>query len=130
VASVSASSHATRQVNQNDGLHHTKISKYFNRLQVDSRSEIKSDVVFIYHQQNHDMLQCMGLFFNKFVRPPPVPFMERVRFFKTNPICASDPRRATLLVIRRALENAGVAFIDENGGGPGVRLRKPAKQKR
>jgi transcriptional regulator with XRE-family HTH domain len=25
--------------------------------------------------------------------------------------------------IRRALEAAGVAFIDENGGGPGVRLR-------
>jgi transcriptional regulator with XRE-family HTH domain len=28
--------------------------------------------------------------------------------------------------IRQALENAGVQFIDENGGGPGVRLRKPA----
>jgi transcriptional regulator with XRE-family HTH domain len=26
--------------------------------------------------------------------------------------------------IRRALEAAGVEFIDENGGGPGVRLRK------
>ena len=26
------------------------------------------------------------------------------------------------LAIRRALENAGVEFIDENGGGPGVRL--------
>ena len=26
--------------------------------------------------------------------------------------------------VRRALENAGVEFIDENGGGPGVRLRK------
>jgi transcriptional regulator with XRE-family HTH domain len=33
------------------------------------------------------------------------------------------------LAIRRALENAGVEFIDENGGGPGVRLRKPAKEK-
>jgi hypothetical protein len=28
--------------------------------------------------------------------------------------------------VRRALESAGVEFIDENGGGPGVRLRKPA----
>ena len=28
------------------------------------------------------------------------------------------------LVVRRALEMAGVEFIDENGGGPGVRLRK------
>jgi hypothetical protein len=27
--------------------------------------------------------------------------------------------------IRRALENAGVEFIDQNGGGPGVRLRAP-----
>jgi hypothetical protein len=26
--------------------------------------------------------------------------------------------------IRLALETAGVEFIDENGGGPGVRLRK------
>ena len=31
--------------------------------------------------------------------------------------------------IRRALETAGVEFIDENGGGPGVRLRKPATVK-
>jgi transcriptional regulator with XRE-family HTH domain len=28
------------------------------------------------------------------------------------------------LAIRRALEAAGVEFIDENGGGPGVRLRE------
>jgi len=33
-------------------------------------------------------------------------------------------RRATLEVIRRAFESAGVAFIEENGGGAGVRLRK------
>jgi hypothetical protein len=26
--------------------------------------------------------------------------------------------------VRQALEAAGVEFIDENGGGPGVRLRK------
>ncbi len=36
---------------------------------------------------------------------------------------AHVPRRATLAVIRRAFESAGVEFIDENGGGPGVRLR-------
>jgi hypothetical protein len=28
------------------------------------------------------------------------------------------------MVIRRGLEAAGVEFIDGNGGGPGVRLRK------
>jgi hypothetical protein len=36
----------------------------------------------------------------------------------------SRPRRATIDVIRRALERAGIEFIDENGGGAGVRLRK------
>jgi transcriptional regulator with XRE-family HTH domain len=36
----------------------------------------------------------------------------------------SAPRRATLTVIRLALEAAGVIFIDANGEGPGVRLRK------
>ena len=33
-------------------------------------------------------------------------------------------RRADLDDARRALEAAGVEFINENGGGPGVRLRK------
>ncbi len=32
----------------------------------------------------------------------------------------------TVEAIRAALEAAGVEFIAENGGGPGVRLRKPA----
>jgi len=36
----------------------------------------------------------------------------------------SQPRRATGEVIRRAFEDAGVVFIDDNGGGPGVRLLK------
>jgi hypothetical protein len=31
----------------------------------------------------------------------------------------------TLAAIRRTLEEAGVQFISENGGGPGVRLRQP-----
>jgi len=41
----------------------------------------------------------------------------------------SQSRRATLDVVRRALETAGVEFIDENGGGAGVRLRKPQNAK-
>ena len=40
-----------------------------------------------------------------------------------------EPRRATLEVIRRALETAGIDLIDENGGGPGVRLRKRQRAK-
>jgi transcriptional regulator with XRE-family HTH domain len=32
------------------------------------------------------------------------------------------------LAVRRTLEAAGIEFIDENGGGPGVRLREPTKK--
>jgi hypothetical protein len=31
--------------------------------------------------------------------------------------------------IRRVLEDAGVEFIDENGGGAGVRLKKSPKKR-
>ena len=37
---------------------------------------------------------------------------------------------ANNLAVRRALEDAGVEFIDENGGGPGVRLRKRQRAKK
>ena len=40
-----------------------------------------------------------------------------------------EPRRATVDVVRRAFETAGVEFIDENGGGPGVRLRHRSQKK-
>jgi hypothetical protein len=36
---------------------------------------------------------------------------------------------STAAALRRALEAAGVEFIDENGGGPGVRLRKRQQKK-
>jgi transcriptional regulator with XRE-family HTH domain len=41
----------------------------------------------------------------------------------------SQPRRATLDVVQRALELAGVEFIEENGGGAGVRWRKNQSQR-
>lgn len=40
------------------------------------------------------------------------------------------PRAATVSALRAALEAAGVHFIAENGGGPGVRLRKVASDGR
>ena len=42
---------------------------------------------------------------------------------------ATSMTTANDLAVRRALENAGVEFIDENGGGPGVRLRKRQSKK-
>ena len=42
---------------------------------------------------------------------------------------AGDP--GSLIVIEKTFKAAGVEFIEENGGGPGVRLRKrvqPAKR--
>jgi hypothetical protein len=33
------------------------------------------------------------------------------------------------MAVRRALEMAGVEFIEENGGGPGLRLRKRPRAK-
>src|SRR5262245_17382079 len=41
----------------------------------------------------------------------------------------SKPRRATLEVIKQAFERAGVEFINENGGGPGLRLRRRQRKK-
>ena len=41
---------------------------------------------------------------------------------------AGDP--ATLQKIEKVLVAAGVEFIDENGGGPGVRLRKRQRLKK
>ncbi|MCG8505880.1 MAG: helix-turn-helix domain-containing protein [Sphingomonadales bacterium] len=37
---------------------------------------------------------------------------------------ARTPIASTKLAIKTAFENAGIEFIDENGGGPGVRLNR------
>jgi transcriptional regulator with XRE-family HTH domain len=37
---------------------------------------------------------------------------------------ARQPHARTLAAIRSALETAGVIFIDQNGDGPGVRLKQ------
>jgi transcriptional regulator with XRE-family HTH domain len=38
-----------------------------------------------------------------------------------------DARMSSVDKIRKALEAAGVIFVEENGEGPGVRLRKATK---
>jgi hypothetical protein len=35
----------------------------------------------------------------------------------------ATPSHANIVAIQKALEKAGVAFLDGGGGGPGVRLR-------
>lgn len=39
----------------------------------------------------------------------------------------TTPRFLTLQAMRQVLEDAGVIFVDENGEGAGVRLRKKSK---
>jgi transcriptional regulator with XRE-family HTH domain len=41
----------------------------------------------------------------------------------------ADAKQSTMDRLQHALEVAGVELIDENGGGPGVRLRKRHQKK-
>ena len=34
---------------------------------------------------------------------------------------------ANAFAVRRVFEAAGIEFVEENGGGPGARLKKPTK---
>jgi hypothetical protein len=40
-----------------------------------------------------------------------------------------DVSEEAIKAMRRALESAGIEFIGENGGGPGVRLKKALKKR-
>ena len=42
----------------------------------------------------------------------------------------AELKERTIEALQRALEGAGVEFIDENGGGPGVRLKKMKRETR
>jgi hypothetical protein len=62
----------------------------------------------------------MGLFFRKFLSlPQPQACL----------VCVPHDSHAALEVFKCAFESAGVEFIDENGGGAEVRLRKPPQGK-
>jgi hypothetical protein len=54
--------------------------------------------------------------------------LAREFFPSQAPLTGFHWRSMRLVKVRAALEKAGVEFIDEDGGGPGVRLRK-AKRK-
>jgi predicted transcriptional regulator len=55
-----------------------------------------------------------------------IPTIKRLEAFD-GPLGGRDQ---TAEKIVSAIESAGVEFIEQNGGGPGVRLRKPPKPKR
>jgi transcriptional regulator with XRE-family HTH domain len=42
----------------------------------------------------------------------------------------ADAKQSTMDRLQQALEAAGVEFIEENGGGPGVRLLKSPQKRR
>jgi hypothetical protein len=42
----------------------------------------------------------------------------------------AELKDSTIEKMQHTLEKAGVEFIDENGGGPGVRLAKPRAKRR
>jgi transcriptional regulator with XRE-family HTH domain len=50
--------------------------------------------------------------------------IQRAELAETSMTAAND------LAVRHALEGAGIEFIDENGGGEGVRLRKPRQREK
>ena len=50
-----------------------------------------------------------------------------VRHFEAGKVV---PRAATVVVIEQALVSAGIEFIDENGGGSGVRWKKRQRRKK
>lgn len=52
--------------------------------------------------------------------------LPSVKRLETQPGALAAQER-TIVELRKALEKAGVEFIAENGGGPGVRLRKPKR---
>jgi transcriptional regulator with XRE-family HTH domain len=42
----------------------------------------------------------------------------------------ADAKQSTMDRLQQALEAAGIEFINENGGGPGVRLKKRQQKKK
>ena len=50
---------------------------------------------------------------------------KSIRAFESGELSGTSP--LDLDLVRESLESAGVIFVEENGKGPGVRLRKATK---
>jgi transcriptional regulator with XRE-family HTH domain len=80
-------------------------------LPVDTSEQLRAARALLRWEQK-DLAQASGV---------SLPTIKRLET-KPGPINAHSPTLAALI---RALETAGIQFIPENGGGPGVRLRHP-----
>jgi DNA-binding XRE family transcriptional regulator len=49
---------------------------------------------------------------------------KSIRAFESGELSGTSPLDLDLGLVRESLESAGVIFVEENGEGPGVRLRK------
>ena len=52
---------------------------------------------------------------------------KSIRAFESGELSGTSPLDLDLGLVRESLESAGVIFVEENGEGPGVRLRKATK---
>jgi hypothetical protein len=82
---------------------------HFDFREVSLLSTAASSVQLDLEHQDHLRRQCQ----------PPVTRIEN----------GADAKQSTIDRLQRALEAAGIEFIQENGGGPGVRLRKRPQKK-
>jgi transcriptional regulator with XRE-family HTH domain len=80
-------------------------------LPIDSSEQLRAARALLRWEQK-DLAQASGV---------SLPTIKRLET-KPGAINAHGP---TLAALDRALEAAGIQFIPENGGGPGVRLRHP-----
>jgi hypothetical protein len=52
---------------------------------------------------------------------------KSIRAFESGELSGTSPLDLDLGLVGESLESAGVIFVEENGEGPGVRLRKATK---
>jgi SAM-dependent methyltransferase len=100
-----------------NGLVTSKLANLVDQIVAIDFSQSLIEVANKYHSAPNIAYHCMDAFELQHIRRAELAGGE------TSMTAAND------LAVRRALETAGVEFIDENGGGPGVRLRKPQRSK-
>src|SRR5215813_10912906 len=79
----------------------------------------------------HEIAECLTRrCTSRTCRPALRSYQERLSSSQRAELQETSMTAANDLAVRRSLEAAGVEFIDGNGGGPGVRLRKSHPQRK